>query len=95
MNNVLNSWERGQGKAKGKCSKAMMRLGAAVQAKVAEGHSRGGPFAKMGGSLVGSSSVNGGSLESWLTLIVYLVWPRVICEKPQLSYYLDHVGLCA
>lgn len=72
---------------KAKCSKARMRLGAGVQPKVEEGRS---PRWE-----VGSSSVNGGSLESWLTLIVYLVWPRVICEKPQLSYYLDHVGLCA
>lgn len=49
----------------------------------------------MGGDLVGSSPVNGGSLETWLTLIVNLVWPRVMCEKPPLRYYLDHVGLCA
>lgn len=90
MNKVSNNWERGQGKAKGK-----MFQGKDETWSWSPAQGGGGPFAKMGGDLVGSSPVNGGSLETWLTLIVNLVWPRVMCEKPPLRYYLDHVGLWA
>lgn len=68
MNDVLNNWERGEGKAKGKMFQGMDETWSWCPAQ-----GRGGPFAKMGGGLVGSSSVNGGSLESWLTLIVNLM----------------------